>query len=210
MLGSPKSWSAGSANAGEWMRIDAGSVTSIYGVRIQRRAYYLQYVTQFSVEYSTDDATWTGVDGGRIFDGPTDEGQVDAFFANPVTARYIKITVVEFWNFPSMRAGLLGAATECPIGGMLKVEAGAARDACAAMGGRLPIVKSDEENRALFDVVRRLMDSSKYSWSDEPGGVHLGAGNATGWEGSGAWVWDDGTSFEGPHTFWYESDFKFW
>lgn len=107
-------WSAGVVDVGDWMTIDAGSVAYVYGVRTQERpdASPQQYVTQFTVQCSTDGASWSSVDGGTTFDGPAASNgandAVDADFEAPVFARYIRITVQAFSAHPSMRAGLLG------------------------------------------------------------------------------------------------------
>ena len=107
-------WSAGVVDVGDWMTIDAGSVAYVYGVRTQKRpdASPQQYVTQFTVQCSTDGASWSSVDGGTTFDGPAASNgandAVDADFEAPVFARYIRITVQAFSAHPSMRAGLLG------------------------------------------------------------------------------------------------------
>ena len=248
MLDSARAW-VGRDGVGDWMRIDAGGVTDIYGVRMQKRGDDpTQYVTQFTVEYSIDDATWTSVDGGRIFDGPTmSVDAVDALFTDPVTARYIRITVQEiFFQFAAMRAGLLGAGMEAdqvthviwytscektniistwddPFTyhgtahsfkyaekagkGMMRVFPDVAERACSFIGARLPIVKSAEENHALFDFVDRFSKALPGDF-DVEWGVWLAAGMVTdeAWEREGgAWLWADGTSFEVSrpgHTFW--------
>ena len=108
MLDSPQAWSAAANTAGQWMRIDAGSALSVYGVRVQGRAagrYSNQKVTAFTVQHSTDDSTWSDVDGGAAF--TDDSGDFNALFATPVMAQYIRITVVLWHKHISMRAGLL-------------------------------------------------------------------------------------------------------
>ena len=75
------------------------------------------------------------------------------------------------------------------------------------IGARLPIVKSAEENHALFDFVDRYSKALPGDF-DVEWGVWLGAGMVTdeAWEREGgAWLWADGTSFEVSrpgHTFW--------
>jgi hypothetical protein len=106
MLDSPQAWSAGVNNAGQWMRIDAGSALLVWGVRAQARATYSdQKVTAFTVQYSTDDSAWSNVDGNARFTDAS--GEFDARFATPVMAQYIRITVVSWAHHISMRAGLL-------------------------------------------------------------------------------------------------------
>ena len=105
MLDSPQAWSAGASTAGQWMRIDAGGALSVHGVRVQGRADVGQKVTAFTVQHSTDDSTWSDVDGGATFTDAS--GNLDALFATPVMAQYIRITVVSWYAYISMRAGLL-------------------------------------------------------------------------------------------------------
>ena len=126
MLDSPQAWSALPRRTEstswkdaqkpefeqEWMQINAGSATTVFGVRVRRRVYYNQYVTAITVQYSIDGTSWSKVDAtssetmdGAIFTDTS--GNFDARFATAVTAQYIRITVQNWVNHPSMRAGLL-------------------------------------------------------------------------------------------------------
>ena len=105
MLDSPQAWSADNNNAGQWMRIDAGSALLVYGVRAQARSDVNQKVTAFTVQHSTDDSAWSNVDGDATFTDAS--GEFDALFATPVMAQYIRITVVSWATHISMRAGLI-------------------------------------------------------------------------------------------------------
>ena len=101
------------------MQINAGSATTVFGVRVRRRVNYNQYVTAITVQHSIDGtswsnkrawsflglASWNDVDDGDTFTDTS--GNFDALFATPVTAQYIRITVKKWVNHPSMRAGLL-------------------------------------------------------------------------------------------------------
>ena len=109
MLDSPQAWSARTNAAGQWMRIDAGEVVPVSGVRAQGRngSGSHQKVTAFTVQHSTDDSTWSDVDGGATFTDAS--GSFDALFTTPVMARYIRINVVVWASHISMRAGLLKA-----------------------------------------------------------------------------------------------------
>jgi len=105
MVDSPQAWSARTSAAGQWMRIDAGEFVPVSGVRAQGRNDLQQKVTAFTVQHSTDDSTWTNVDGGATFTDAS--GSFDALFTTPVIARYIRINVVSWESVISMRAGLL-------------------------------------------------------------------------------------------------------
>ena len=104
MLDSSQAWSALENTAGQWMRLDAGSALLVYGVRVQGRDNHGQRVTAFTVQHGTDDSTWSDVDGGAAFTDAS--GNLDALFATPVMAQYIRITVVSWQGHISMRAGL--------------------------------------------------------------------------------------------------------
>ena len=99
MLDSPLGWCAGSNTAGQWMRINAGRVVPVHGIRVQGRSesvysdgnIHYQHVTAFTAQQSADDSTWEDVDGGATFTGAS--GNFDALFAAPVMAQYIQITV---------------------------------------------------------------------------------------------------------------------
>ena len=120
MLNSPQAWSpAATEQAEHWMQINAGTATTVFGVRNQPSAVQNnEKVTAFTVQYSidasawdnTDDSKWSDVDGGRTFTDPS--GNFDALFGMPVTAQYIRITVQRYVKFPSMRAGLLTYLTD--------------------------------------------------------------------------------------------------
>ena len=108
MVDSPQAWTARTNAAGQWMRIDAGECVPVSGVRAQgRNDLHEQKVTAFTVQHSTDDSTWTNVDGGATFTDAS--GSFDALFTTPVMARYIRINVVVYASPISMRAGLLKA-----------------------------------------------------------------------------------------------------
>jgi len=110
-------------------------------VATQGRADLDQWVTYYKVQVSNDKLTWTEVYKNSISDDATnsfyfkgnyDRGSyVTNMFGSPadfdVTAwkfRYVKITVMDFHNWPSMRAGVITyrnrgcwcAGTYCPTG----------------------------------------------------------------------------------------------
>ena len=118
MLGSAFSWSAESNDAAQWMKIDAGSETTVLGVRIKGRKIYnggqKEYVTAVTVQYKKNkDSKWMDVMSGE--DSPptifsSTSGNFDAIFPldeEGVQAQYIKINVKSYVGSVSMRAGLL-------------------------------------------------------------------------------------------------------
>jgi len=156
-LNSAQAWSARSADkaAGHYLIMDLGKEELIAGVATQGRADYNQWVTYYRVDVSNDKHTWTEVyvrrprratDGGEFyFKGNTDQNSyVTNMFGSPADYdvstwkyRYVKITVMDFHNWPSMRAGVIiyrtrgcwCAGTYCPTGTVCSHEEG-----CVAPG----------------------------------------------------------------------------
>jgi hypothetical protein len=91
-------WSAATGNAGEWFSVDLGKVCTINAVQSNfyesettyKAGRTSSFSTRYKVEYSTDNAVWhTLIDKSTSTeDTPHDYVQL----AQPVTARYIKIT----------------------------------------------------------------------------------------------------------------------
>ena len=114
MLDSLSAWRAGDWDTTPWMRIDLGANKSVIGVVTQGRKNNDQRVTSYSLSYSHDDSTYHGVDGGRSFSGNDDrDTKVTNYLVTPVSARYVKFSVLTFANYASMRAGIVIAA---PVG----------------------------------------------------------------------------------------------
>jgi hypothetical protein len=65
-------------------------------------------VTQYQVQYSTDNKTWTYVDNSKQFLGNSAvDDKIGNLFVNLIAARYIRILPTNFSKHTSMRAGLL-------------------------------------------------------------------------------------------------------
>ncbi|XP_072023596.1 uncharacterized protein [Amphiura filiformis] len=66
--GSGGSWAvdSGMVNANQWIQVDLGTPTLVTGVITQGRDGTSQWVTMFTVEYSTDCITWQNVDNGAV------------------------------------------------------------------------------------------------------------------------------------------------
>jgi len=114
MLDSPQAWSALLLTAMQWMRINAGSLLLVHGVRVQARASPVssQKVTAVTVQHSTDGSVWSDVDGGATFADAS--GSFDALFTAPVVAQFVRVTVVSWSGYISMRAGLLSSLPPPP------------------------------------------------------------------------------------------------
>ena len=115
-LNSDQAWSAGGRNPGEWMTMDSGAVQTIAGVAVQSRRNSDQMVRTFKVLVSNASSTdFTYVDDGRLFVGNSVREVVENVkFADPVSARYVRIEVQTYNQYPSMRAGILIRQGPCP------------------------------------------------------------------------------------------------
>jgi len=86
------------------MSIDLRSAVSVAGVMTQGRNSDCgcnQWVNRFSIDYSNDNVNWVSLGN---FPGNTDQDSViETIFAEPVTARYVRISVVSVSGHASMR-----------------------------------------------------------------------------------------------------------
>ena len=96
-----------------WLQIDAGKVQTIEGVVTQGRYAGNQHVTSFAVKVSSDGHSWADVDCGNFFRGKDYRYKTENKFADPVSARYVRIYPKTWHGWPSLRAGLLLCAAKC-------------------------------------------------------------------------------------------------
>ena len=93
---------------GTWTQMDLGSVRQITGVVTQGKAVSDQWIASFKVEVSADAASWSGVDGGRIFMGNTDRNtKVTSLFFDPLAAQYVRIYPVTWTGWISYRSAVM-------------------------------------------------------------------------------------------------------
>ena len=115
MLDSIQAWSDSSKTTGGWMKIDLGGMFRVVGVVTQSRYDSDQWATKISLEYSTLDSTYTEIvetsDGE--FTANSDQSTKKVNFHQPVMARYIKIYIQDYNDYPSMRAGVMVQAELC-------------------------------------------------------------------------------------------------
>jgi len=113
MINSAQAWSAGHQSPGDWMLIDLGKEAIIAGVVTQARNQYdltrngHQEPTGIRVEYSSDKSTYTTIQDFNITPFVDAAVITRSEFPTEVTARYIKITILAYINYPSMRAGII-------------------------------------------------------------------------------------------------------
>jgi len=108
MLDSKQSWTASMQQVEEWMQIDLGADRPIVGVVLQGRGDSTpqEWVTRFKVEYGSNSIRPDGVVGE--FDGCSEgDSRVNVFFPSCVSARYFRLSPLEWHCRISMRAGVL-------------------------------------------------------------------------------------------------------
>jgi hypothetical protein len=88
--------------AGEWVRLDLGGERSVVGALVQSREETIPCAEgnncwhRHKFQWSADGATWTDVDGGRVWsrDGLQRKDVSAAVFGTPVRCRYLRIVAV--------------------------------------------------------------------------------------------------------------------
>jgi len=112
-INSAQGWRAGSKRVGECMEIDLGKETRIAGVATQplrddslvRLGH--EEPTKIRVEYSLDGYTYKTFQNFNITPFVDAAVITRTIFPAKVTARYIKITILAYIRWPSMRAGII-------------------------------------------------------------------------------------------------------
>lgn len=117
-LDSPLGWVANTGSTGEWYQIMMGAICSgmactaspkeIVGIVTRGRANRDNWVTWYSLHRSDEGGVWTPVDDGKMFSANFDRSSyVIGLFIQSVSTSYIRITVREYFKYPSMRAGVV-------------------------------------------------------------------------------------------------------
>jgi len=109
MLGSKQAWSAALLQPGEWLVMDLGRISGIAGAVIQGRADSAEWVTKYYALYGNDGVSFTEVNGTGTWTG-TDkdlEVQTQYIFDAPVLGRFLRLEVIEWSGWISMRAGAI-------------------------------------------------------------------------------------------------------
>ena len=97
-----------------WLQMDLGRKEHVKGVVTQGSRHSWRFVRTYRVKVSTDAKKWKWVECGRYFDGNTHHNtKVKNLFDLPVEARYVRIYVDKYTNWPVMRAGVVLCETEC-------------------------------------------------------------------------------------------------
>ena len=101
--GHASSWSAGNNDReNPWIQVDLGSEYWINAVSLQGRGDSYQWVTKFRIRYSlTDENNLRHLD---VFEGNKDNTNiVKRYFKEPVLARIIRLYVLGYNDYPSLR-----------------------------------------------------------------------------------------------------------
>ena len=59
-------WSAGAANANQWLQVNLAEITKVTGTKLQGRQDADQWVTSYTVSYSNDGTTFTSYNQGEV------------------------------------------------------------------------------------------------------------------------------------------------
>ena len=148
-LNSVQAWSAIAGNpVGAWLKLDLGAVQTIEGIVTQGRGNGDQWVITYTVEYSSDDVTYTPY--GITMNGNYDRNTLIASMFNaPISARYIKIIPQTYYSHKSMRVDLIAtttAATDNTPMGFWQDQSPISADAAVAADAYRPTLKLNSQN----------------------------------------------------------------
>ncbi|XP_020914400.2 EGF-like repeat and discoidin I-like domain-containing protein 3 [Exaiptasia diaphana] len=107
--GKAGSWIPKGRRAGDWLQVDLGKVTRVQAVATQGRYDANQWVRSYTLQYSSNGKTFKKYQGGKVFKGNSDRHTVEKHNLNPpIYARYIRVVVKAWYDWPSMRMELYG------------------------------------------------------------------------------------------------------
>jgi len=159
MLNSAQGWSAKKNSAGQWMQIDLGKVKSVAGTVIEPRVGNGQYVTAYTVKYSTDGRKWHAVPGTHF----GLKKQTRSLFRKAIRARYVRLIAQKWKGHISMRAALLLKVKGCRIAGSAPI--GCSSRSTAKTPEKLRAYSSTWNNNAKGTGHARSMLNSAQAWS---------------------------------------------
>ena len=80
----------------QWVQVDLGSETPVYGIELSGSSEAKAYVTSFNILYSDDGNIFSYVEddvGPKLFRGPYDPSTpIEIMLAQPIETRYIRIS----------------------------------------------------------------------------------------------------------------------
>ncbi len=110
-----RSWCARHRAVGEWILVDLGVTALVTGLMTQGREEANEWVTLYTVSFSNDASKWSYVTDSessvkrKIFSGNFDSNSVRYnIFKVAIEARFIRIHVIEWHGWPSLRLEIVG------------------------------------------------------------------------------------------------------
>jgi hypothetical protein len=104
-------WSP-SSSVNQWLQVYFGNVTEVTHIATQGRYDSLsnrQWVTSYSLQYSSDGRSFANYEGGKSFQGNSDMNTVVKHALKPaIIARYIRVRPKTWNNYIAMRIELYG------------------------------------------------------------------------------------------------------
>ena len=173
-LGSGSSWSAASASTGVYLTLDLGSSQTVRGVVTKGRGDGAQWVTSYTVSYSSDNVSYTSLGS---FTGNSDQNtEVTNLFTSSINARYIRFTVTGYSTWPSMRADVVQTLSSVTTDNSTITawldQSGLANNAVQATSSNQPLFKNNLTENINFNPVvnvggsRYVATSNNISASD--------------------------------------------
>ncbi|XP_035695921.1 uncharacterized protein LOC118429529 [Branchiostoma floridae] len=119
-FGSNRKW-VPSGYDDQWLQVDLGQESRVYGVITQGRPDYAQWTMTYKLSFSTDGeawATYAGTDGSdKVFPGNSNKNSpIYQYVDPPVAARYVRFLPQTYHGRPAMRVEILGCAAETEHG----------------------------------------------------------------------------------------------
>ncbi|KXJ11901.1 Neuropilin-2 [Exaiptasia diaphana] len=112
---SPKVWLSRYVRNGEYIQVDLLRPTFVTMVATQGRPRTIQWITKYSLSYSSDNHKWNEYEGdcAKIFPGNNDANTiVTNKLEVPIKARFLRLVIKEFHIYPSMRMEIYGCEKE--------------------------------------------------------------------------------------------------
>ncbi|XP_015756947.1 PREDICTED: uncharacterized protein LOC107336373 [Acropora digitifera] len=114
--GSTGSWSALQNAVGQYLQIDLGKERVVNKIATQGRPSADQWVTSYKLLFSSDGAKWNEYQNDgvvKVFTANSDRGTVVSHKLSPtISARYVRFSVMSWYDYISMRVELYGCANE--------------------------------------------------------------------------------------------------
>lgn len=112
-------WAAQINDKNQWLQVKFGQRVEIRGVATQGRHNFYQWMTSYSLRYSSDGMVFHHYQTNTkqtVFNGNTDIGTVVSHVLNPpITARYIRVHPVTWHDHISFRVDFYGCFPDPPV-----------------------------------------------------------------------------------------------